>query len=177
MRLCTITVRGGSKGVPGKNWRELQGLPLYAHSLRHAADSGLFDRITVTTDAKEILDHAMEFGATDVVERPAELAADTAGKVPAIVHAVLETERRHNEVYDTVVDLDATSPLRKAADVIGAVRLLESTGAESVITARKRTARPTSTLWNSTVPPESSPCRNPPPPGCCAGRTPRARST
>lgn len=134
MRICTITVRGGSKGVPGKNWRELAGVPLYAHSVRHAVDSGLFDRIAVTSDATQVLDTALSFGATDVVVRPAELASDSAGKVPSILHAVLEVERRRGVAFDTVVDLDATSPLREVSDIVGAVELLESSGAESVIT-------------------------------------------
>lgn len=134
MRLCTITVRAGSKGVPGKNWRALAGVPLYAHSLRQAVATGVFDRIAVTTDAPEILAGAARYGATDVIERPAELAGDTAGKVPSIVHAVLEVERRHGVRYDTVVDLDATSPLREPSDITGALDLLETSGAESVIT-------------------------------------------
>jgi CMP-N,N'-diacetyllegionaminic acid synthase len=142
MRVCTITVRGGSKGVPGKNWRELAGLPLFAHSVRHAVESGLFDRIAVTSDAPEVLSTAASFGATDVVERPAELASDTAGKVPAIVHAVLEVERVIGTTFDVVVDLDATSPLRDVADVIGAVRLFETGGIDSVITGAEAHRNP-----------------------------------
>lgn len=134
VRICTITVRGGSKGVPGKNWRVVAGLPLFGHSVRHAVQSGLFDSVVVTSDAPEVLSTARELGASDVVERPAQLATDTAGKVPAIVHAVLEIEQRTGHRFDTVVDLDATSPLRSVADVIGTVELLESTGADSVIT-------------------------------------------
>ncbi|MEO5921631.1 MAG: acylneuraminate cytidylyltransferase family protein [Pseudolysinimonas sp.] len=134
MRICTIAVRAGSKGVPGKNWRELAGLPLFAHSVRHAVESGLFDRIVVTTDAEEVRDRAVEFGATDVVDRPADLAADTAGKVPAIVHAVQTVEALAGVEFTTIVDLDATSPLRIASDITGAVDLLETTGVESVIT-------------------------------------------
>lgn len=134
MRICTVTVRAGSKGVPGKNWREFAGAPLYAHSVRHAVDSGLFDRVAVTSDASQVLDTAADFGATDVVIRPPELASDSAGKVPSILHAVREVEKRRGVTFDTVVDLDATSPLREPSDIVGAVELLESTGAESVIT-------------------------------------------
>lgn len=133
-RVCTIAVRGGSKGVPGKNWREVAGLPLYAHSVRHAVESGLFDRIAVSSDAPEVLSTALGYGATDLVERPAELASDTSGKVPAIAHAVRAVEERHGVEFDVVVDLDATSPLRTVDDVRGAVALLEDGGYESVIT-------------------------------------------
>lgn len=134
MRICTVTVRAGSKGVPAKNWRLLQGIPLFAHSLRQAAESGLFDRIAVSSDAPEVLDTAEAWGATDVIVRPPELATDTSGKLPAIVHALLATEANAGREATTSVDLDATSPLRVSADIVGAVALLESTGAESVIT-------------------------------------------
>ncbi|MDP3208333.1 MAG: acylneuraminate cytidylyltransferase family protein [Rhodoglobus sp.] len=134
MRICTVTVRAGSKGVPGKNWRQLQGIPLFAHSLRHATQSGLFDRIAVSSDAPEVLDTAELWGATDIVVRPAELATDSSGKVPAIVHAVLEIESRMGAKFATAVDLDATSPLRDASDIIGAVAMLEESGSDCVIT-------------------------------------------
>ena len=62
------------------------------------------------------------------------LANDTAGKVPAIAHAVRSAEEHFGETYDICVDLDATSPLRIPEDIIGAVELLESTDAKSVIT-------------------------------------------
>lgn len=134
MRICTVTVRAGSKGVPGKNWRDLRGTPLFAHSLRHAVESELFDRIAVSSDAPEVLDTAEGWGATDVIVRPLVLATDTAGKLPAIVHAVREVEVRLGLVFATAVDLDATSPLRAISDIVGAVELLESSGADSVIT-------------------------------------------
>ena len=134
MRICTICVRGGSKGVPGKNWRIINGLPLFAHSIRSARATGLFDRVVVSSDAPEVLDHAVEYGADWVVVRPAEMANDTAGKVPAIAHAVRSAEEHFGETYDICVDLDATSPLRIPEDIIGAVELLESTDAKSVIT-------------------------------------------
>lgn len=135
MRLCTIAVRGGSKGVPGKNWREINGLPLFAYSLLQAVESELFDRIVVTSDANEVLATAKAFGATDIVVRPSTLATDTSGKVPAIVHALQETERANNMTFDTIVDLDATSPLREISDIHGAVSLLERLKIDSVITA------------------------------------------
>jgi len=134
VRACTVTVRAGSKGVPGKNWRILAGLPLFAHSVGQAVDSGLFDHVIVTSDAEEVLGIAESFGATDLVIRPPELASDGSGKVPAIVHAVVTVEERIGATFHTVVDLDATSPLRSGADIRGAVSLLESDDLDSVIT-------------------------------------------
>lgn len=134
LRVCTINVRAGSKGVPGKNWRMIAGLPLFAHSLRQALDSGLFERIGVSSDAPEVLDTAASFGATDVIVRPPALATDEAGKVPAIVHGFQQIEERTGAVFDTLVDLDATSPLRTPEDIVGAVAMFEEGGADSVIT-------------------------------------------
>lgn len=134
-RLCTICARGGSRGVPGKNIRPLAGKPLIAHSIAQAKATGLFALVAVSSDSPEILAVAAEWGADLVIERPPEMASDTAGKLPAIRHAVLEVERRRGETFDILVDLDATSPLRLPEDIAGAVRLLEETGANNVLTA------------------------------------------
>jgi N-acylneuraminate cytidylyltransferase/CMP-N,N'-diacetyllegionaminic acid synthase len=141
-RICTVAVRGGSKGVPGKNWRVIAGQPLFAHSIIAARKSGLFDAIVVSSDAPEVLDNALEVGATHVVIRPAELASDTSGKVPAIVHAVQSVENELGITFDVVTDLDATSPLRDISDIHGAVQLLESQGIESVVTAAEARRSP-----------------------------------
>src|SRR5271154_6365248 len=133
-RLCTICARGGSKGLPGKNVRMLLGKPLIVHSVEQARASGLFERIAVSTDSAEIAAVAQAAGIDDLVNRPAELAADTAAKVPAILHALTTVERRHEVRYDILVDLDATAPIRLPEDIRGAVGLLESTGVASVIT-------------------------------------------
>ncbi|WP_029008257.1 cytidylyltransferase domain-containing protein [Azospirillum halopraeferens] len=134
-RLCTICARGGSKGVPGKNIRPLAGRPLLAHSLVQARESGLFDRIAVSSDDPAILEVAREWGADQLIERPADMATDTAGKLPAIRHAVLAAEAAAGGPFDTLVDLDATSPLRLPEDIRGAVALLEGGDADCVITA------------------------------------------
>ena len=133
-RLCTICARGGSKGVPGKNIRPLAGKPLLAHSIAQARASGLFELVAVSSDCAEILDTARTWGADLALERPAELASDTAGKLPAIRHAWLTAEQRTGARYDTLVDLDCTSPLRLPEDIAGVVRLLESGGCTNVIT-------------------------------------------
>jgi NAD(P)-dependent dehydrogenase (short-subunit alcohol dehydrogenase family)/CMP-N-acetylneuraminic acid synthetase len=133
-RLCTICARGGSKGVPNKNLRPIAGKPLLVHSIEHARTCGLFERIAVSSDSPDILALAKASGIDDLVERPAEMATDTAAKVPAIRHALATVEARHGVAYDTLVDLDATSPLRVPDDIRGAVRLLEENGVASVIT-------------------------------------------
>ncbi len=134
-RLCTICARGGSKGVKNKNVRSLLGKPLIAHTIEHAEASGLFAAIAVSSDSEEILAIARDYRVPYLVVRPAELATDQAPKLPAIRHCVSEVERRSGDAFDTVVDLDATSPLRVPDDIRAAVALLENEGGSNVITA------------------------------------------
>jgi CMP-N,N'-diacetyllegionaminic acid synthase len=134
-RICSVCARAGSKGVKGKNVRPLAGVPLIAHSLRHAVESGLFDVIAVSSDSPELLAIAQQHGAGILVVRPAEMATDTAAKLPVIRHCVAEAEARTGWRFDTCVDLDATSPLRSVEDVRAVVELLESSHAGNVITA------------------------------------------
>lgn len=134
-RLCTICARGGSKGVKNKNIRDLSGKPLIAHSIEQARASQLFDAIAVSSDSYEILEMARRYGADVLIERPAELATDDAAKLPVIQHCVTQTEKQLHRIFDILVDLDATSPLRIVEDIKGAIKLLEQSNASNVITA------------------------------------------
>lgn len=134
-RVCTICARAGSKGVRGKNIRPLLGRPLLAHTIEQARNSGLFDHIVFSSDSAAYRALARDAGADLAVERPAEMASDQAGKLPAIVHAVAAAEAAAGAPYAVVVDLDVTSPLRLPADITGAVALLDNSGAANVLTA------------------------------------------
>ncbi len=131
--LCTICARAGSKGVANKNLRLINGLPLIAYSLQQAVESKLFAQIAVSSDSAEIRETALAHGATFVIDRPAQMASDTAPKVPAIRHCA-ETSEKEFGKFDIVVDLDATAPLRIVADIVGALDLLIATDADNIIT-------------------------------------------
>jgi N-acylneuraminate cytidylyltransferase/CMP-N,N'-diacetyllegionaminic acid synthase len=131
--LCTICARAGSKGVANKNLRLINGLPLIAYSLQQAVETKLFSQIAVSSDSSEIRTTAMAHGATFVVDRPTQMASDTAPKLPAIRHCVETTEKKFGQ-FDIIIDLDATAPLRIAADIIGSLELLTATNADNVIT-------------------------------------------
>ncbi|MEQ8175993.1 MAG: acylneuraminate cytidylyltransferase family protein [Syntrophomonadaceae bacterium] len=133
-KICTICARAGSKGVANKNIRPLLGKPLIAYSILQAKQCSLFDVIAVSSDSEQILDISRQWGADCLIKRPLELADDKAAKVPAIQHCVREVEKLSGTLFDIIVDLDATSPLRDVSDIVGAVRLLEETGASNVIT-------------------------------------------
>lgn len=125
-RICTICARGGSKGVKNKNLRDLLGKPLIAHSILQAKKSSLFDTIAVSSDDENILQVAKEYGVDFIIKRPGELATDTAPKLPVIQHCVRQVEKQANMIFDTIVDIDATSPLRTIDDLKNSVKMFES---------------------------------------------------
>lgn len=117
--LVTIAARGGSKGVKNKNIRPLLGLPLIAHTIRHAQEWGRADKIVVSTDSNQIADVARQFNVDVPFMRPENLATDTSGKLDVIRHALIMAEEIYGQKFDAVVDLDATSPLRQNGDIEG----------------------------------------------------------
>ena len=116
--LATISARGGSKGVPGKNIRDLGGLPLIAWTIREARRSSMIDRLIVSSDDEGILAVARSHGAETPFVRPAELARDDTPGVDPVLHAVAALLP---DAYDYVVLLQPTSPLRTVADIDGAI--------------------------------------------------------
>ena len=133
--LCTISMRGGSKGVPNKNTRELSGKPLMSYTIEQAQECGLFKHIVVSTDSKEISEIARRYGAESWFLRPMDLATDEAPKLPAIRHAFLESERYYGHIFDVLVDLDATSPLRNVEDITRAYQQFMEEGSDILISA------------------------------------------
>jgi N-acylneuraminate cytidylyltransferase len=132
-----IFARGGSKGVPGKNIRPLGGMPLIAHAIRAGQDSGLLDRIIVSTDDPKIAAVAKEYGAEVPFMRPAELARDDAPEWLAWRHAVEAVDD-----FDLFVSLPCTAPLRIAQDVRDCIELYERGGCDMVVTARPAERHP-----------------------------------
>ncbi|EKD71480.1 MAG: hypothetical protein ACD_46C00181G0045 [uncultured bacterium] len=134
--VCTICARGGSTGVKNKNIRSLRGKPLIAHSIIQAKKTNLFPLIVVSSDSPKIRAISSKWGANYVIHRPAELATASISKLPAIQHAVLETERFYNEKFDYVIDLDATAPLRTIDDIVTSFNMLiEHPDADNLVTA------------------------------------------
>ncbi len=144
--ICSICARGGSKGVKNKNTRMIAGRPLIAHSVQHAIDSGLFEHVAVSSDDPAILAAAKEAGADIMVQRPDNLATDEAPKIPVIQHCLRDAERQTGKVFDHVIDLDATSPLRTIDDIKAVVDILKQDGVSNVLTAAPARRSPYFTL-------------------------------
>jgi N-acylneuraminate cytidylyltransferase/CMP-N,N'-diacetyllegionaminic acid synthase len=132
--LCTICARGGSKGVVGKNNRDLLGRPMLAWTIEQARATGLFTAIAFSSDSDLLLEGALKAGADIAVKRPDEMATDAAPKLPAIRHCLEQAIAHTGATPEIFVDLDVTSPLRLPSDITGAVKLLQDSGARNVIT-------------------------------------------
>ena len=132
--LGIIPARSGSKGVPGKNVRLLNGHPLISYTIKSGLASEMITDLVVSTDSEEIQTIAIKYGAQVPFLRPAELATDTALAVPTIQHAVVEMEKIKGFVYDYIVMLQPTSPLKTAEDIDAALnKLINNQEAEGII--------------------------------------------
>lgn len=120
--LITICARGGSKGIPGKNIKIINNVPLIAYTINQAKEISkqLNSDITLSTDSDEIKTVAKEYGLNTKYKRNNFLASDTAGKLDTIKDVLLYEEEINKITYDYIIDLDVTSPLRTINDILEA---------------------------------------------------------
>jgi len=131
--LTIIPARGGSKGVPKKNIKELAGKPLIAWTIEEAKKSRLAGRVIVSTDSEEIAEIARAYGAEVPFLRPAEISKDLSTDLEFVLHALDTLEKEEGYVPDIVARFSPTTPLR-SADVIDAAiqKLIDNPDADSV---------------------------------------------
>lgn len=127
-----IPARGGSKQIPGKNVAPLCGKPLIAWTIEAAANSERLALTVLSTDDEKIAASAKRAGLTDIIMRPAELAADDTPMLPVVRHAV-QTLEQDGYRPDIIALLQPTSPLRTARHIDEALQVLIETGADSVV--------------------------------------------
>jgi N-acylneuraminate cytidylyltransferase/CMP-N,N'-diacetyllegionaminic acid synthase len=113
--VAIIPARGGSKGLPGKNILKLLDKPLIAYTIEAAIQSGIFKKIIVTTDDDEIKRISIKYGA-ETIDRPKHLSTDTSSSLDAVEHVLAEI-KKCNDVFDTFILLQPTSPLRNAKHI------------------------------------------------------------
>lgn len=129
----TVCARGGSKGVVGKNLREISGKKLIEYTLEQAKAVPGITVYGLSSDSNEMLSLGEKHGFFPII-RPAELATDSAAKVPAIRHCVLECEKKINALMDLCIDLDCTSPLRNVEDIVNVIEMMKSNQYANIIT-------------------------------------------
>ena len=130
--LAIIPARGGSKGIPGKNLRELAGKPLIAWSILAARAAARVDRVVVSTDDEAIAEAARAYGAEVPFLRPAHLATDAAPTEPVMAHA-LDWYEAAGESFHNIILLQPTSPLRREGTIDAALARFEAEGADSLL--------------------------------------------
>ena len=140
--IACIFARGGSKGIPRKNLQEFGGKPLIAHSIACGLAVQGIERVVVSTDDPEIAEVARAHGAEVPFLRPAHLASDTASEYLAWKHAIDELTQRTG-IFDIMLSLPATSPLRSVGDVQNCLsELATHPDADAVITVQKAQRNP-----------------------------------
>lgn len=126
--LAVIPARGGSKGVPRKNIREVGGKPLIAWTIEEAKKSQYVDRLILSSDDAEIIRIGKEWGCEVPFVRPAALAQDQTPGIEPVLHAVREVPG-----FDYVVLLQPTSPHRTAEDIDNCLEKCLSLGAPACV--------------------------------------------
>lgn len=132
--IAIIPARAGSKGIKDKNIIDFCGKPLIAWSIEQAKAAKCIDEVFVSTDGEKIANVAERYGAK-VIWRPEELATDTATSEDAIIHAVLEVEKKMS--VKTVVFLQATSPIREKNDIDNAYNVFMEKNYDSLFSMTK----------------------------------------
>lgn len=128
MNVAIITARGGSKRIPGKNYKKFAGKPMIAWPIEAAKKSGVFERIIVSTDSDEIARVALEYGAEVPFRRPAELADDLTPTAPVLAHA-LEWLCANGTEPQYLCCLYPTSPFVRPDDLKRGLEILKESGA------------------------------------------------
>ena len=147
--LSIIPARGGSKGVPRKNIKNLNGKPLIAWTIESSKNSKCIDRLIVSTEDKEISEISQKYGAEVPFLRPDEFSKDDTPGIEPIIHVINYMKNNHNYYPDYVMALQCTSPLRNEKHIDEAIELiLSNENADSLISVTEVEHTP---YWNKLI--------------------------
>lgn len=118
--LCIIPARGGSKSLPGKNIKKINGKELIKWTIEQAQSSKYIDYLAVSTDSREIKNVCLKLGC-DVIDRPEIYAKDESPSCDAIIHAIWHLYNL-NKRFNVIIQLECTSPLRQPDDIDNAIK-------------------------------------------------------
>lgn len=131
--LALIPARGGSKRIPKKNLLKLNGKPLVAWSIEAALKSQYIDKVVVSTDNSDIAKISKKYGAKVPFKRPKKFATDNSSRSDVINHIIQFYKKKKLQIFDYIVYLQPTSPLRDEKDIDKAIRLMFKKKAEVVV--------------------------------------------
>lgn len=146
--IAIIPARSGSKGLQDKNIKLLEGKPLLSYTIHAAIQSKKFDTVYVSTDSEEYASVARTYGARVPCLRPQDLSGDDTSTWD-VVKYIVEEYKQSGVIFDSVMLLQPTSPLRTAEDIIAAFELLKEKKADAVVSV---CAAEHSPLWCNTLP-------------------------
>ena len=129
--ICFIGARGGSKGVPKKNIRPINGKPLIAYTIESALDSNLFSSVVVSTDDDQIARISRKYGAETPFKRPKKLANGKIDFAPVLVHGIKKLQDLGFK-FNTLVLRDCTVPFISKKDMKNSINLLNRKKANAV---------------------------------------------
>ena len=131
--LAVILARGGSKGIKKKNIKLINNHPLISYTITAALNSKLINKLIVSSDSKDIINAAKEYGADAPFIRPKNLSGDKVPSVTALKHAVISAEKFYKTKFDLIIEMPCVSPLRDHVDIDTALNLLIKKKYDSVI--------------------------------------------
>lgn len=131
--LGLVPARGGSKGVPGKNLKELCGKPLLRYTAEAALSSKRLSRVILSTEDERIAACGRDCGIEVPFIRPPDLARDETPMLPVVRHAISALEAAGDR-FDAICLLQPTNPLRRSDDIDACISLLVESGADAVVT-------------------------------------------
>ena len=134
--LGVIPARGGSKRFPRKNIYKLHGYPLIAYTIRAAQRSKLLTDYLVSSEDEEILDVARKYDAPTPFVRPPELAGDKIRNIDVVAHAMMYMESTKGIVYDILVLLQPTCPIRDPSHIDEAVSRLWQSDLDTAVSVK-----------------------------------------
>lgn len=131
--LAIIPARGGSKGLPGKNIRLLNGKPLIVHTIEAALKSKYIDKVIVSTDDSEIMNISKLYGAEVPFLRPKKLATDNSSSIDVVIHCIKWLQNNECKSYDYICLLQCTSPIRNVNHIDESIELLNDENIDSIV--------------------------------------------
>lgn len=140
--IAVIPARGGSKGLPGKNIKEINGIPLIAYTIRAGREASCIERVVVTTDDEKIAESARKYGAEVPFIRPEYLASDTASAIDVYIHAVEYMTDDSKQEIEKFMVLLPTAPLRTSRHIEEAYRQFMESGARTLISVTEADVPP-----------------------------------
>jgi len=135
--VAVIPARGGSKTLPRKNIRMLDGKPLI-HYVIESALSSIIDKVIVSTEDKEIANVCSKYEGVTVAKRPMKLARDSSKSIDVLLYTLHD----YKDAFDTVVMLQPTTPFVQQYDINKAIEIFHTNLCDSVVAVRETREQP-----------------------------------